>query len=652
MSLRWNNVEVIPLIHGRLPFALAVRERMLSRRYAALAVELPPSLKSTVLTGIRLMPAVHAVVYHETALETIRLEEGEAQEDLLLWYVTLDPCDGIVESLRIAERDRTPIHFIDAEVQQFVGKSLHLPDPQALLTLGVEQYYDAVLQQIRTAHPHTDEDRIRERHMAARLRALASRIGNRGDVLFLCGMAHWQGIQRHLVKGTDQLHAGDPVQEDWVHLTRVHPDSLAMMLGEMPYVAEAYDRHRSGISLTRYDPIESAKDLLMEARDLYASRDDATREKASPSALRIMLDYTRKLTVSSKRLTPDLYSLIVAAKGVVGNDFALDVLEVARRYRPNLDEGDEEQETAAAGGPEGESTGEPGEQEVGFEPYADEDESPDETLVLQDNQGVQMIPRAPGEQREIKRIRLEERPPEIDKRRWQTAWNPATQCSWPPEDVIIENFRSYVTSRSLSMAGLDRVRTEEFMASMKDGLDLRETLRDLPSGKIHVKEEPRVPGRVGAVVVIFEEDDAGSKYPWRTTWMAEHQNESTLAFYATDHLEGVVGPGVSRARYGGCLFLFPPILIEDIWEDLRFEKARRPSERLLLAALYYSREQYVAHVSEKPPSAEVRATAERMGKHVVHLPLSAFSSRTLEKIRTVHVLNGHEVRSWAARFIR
>ena len=46
------------------------------------------------------------------------------------------------------------------------------------------------------------------------------------------------------------------------------------------------------------------------------------------------------------------------------------------------------------------------------------------------------------------------------------------------------------------------------------------------------------------------------------------------------------------------------------------------------------------------------ATARQFNRHVVHLPLSTFSSRTLEKLRRFHVLNARVVRSWAARFIR
>ena len=100
------------------------------------------------------------------------------------------------------------------------------------------------------------------------------------------------------------------------------------------------------------------------------------------------------------------------------------------------------------------------------------------------------------------------------------------------------------------------------------------------------------------------------------------------------------------------MMLYPPQPIPDIWDDLRFERARTPSERLLLSALWYSTDRFVAHLAESPPRSELREAAERLGKHLVHLPLSSMSSTTIEKLRRFHVLNGHEVRSFAARFIR
>ena len=48
----------------------------------------------------------------------------------------------------------------------------------------------------------------------------------------------------------------------------------------------------------------------------------------------------------------------------------------------------------------------------------------------------------------------------------------------------------------------------------------------------------RVAGEVGSVVVIFDED-RDDRYPYLTTWLGEHQNESDMAFYSTDPFENI-----------------------------------------------------------------------------------------------------------------
>jgi hypothetical protein len=686
--LRWKNLEVLPLIHGRLAFAVAARERLLAKRYAALAVELPASLKSRVMEGIARLPRIHAVVYRDWTApafgsgepwspERERREQREESDDLAAtaesraWYVPIDPCDAIVEALRVAERDRLPVHFVDAEVEAFAGRRFVMPDPHALLTLGVDAYFEAALPAIRREHPPTPEDRLRERHMAARLSELARaaeaspRRGS-SDVLFLCGMAHWERIRQHLEAGDGAIHrggVGGPDADD-VALVPVHPASLFHLLGEIPFVAWAWERHRSSIALDRHDQILAVKELLLETRARYEKENRETLERATTAALASLLDYLRKLVVGRGRLAPDLYSLVVAAKGMIGNDFALSMLHTAASYPPNALPSDEAVEPSEPGSAEKES-GEnappstPDDLAPAPPPPADEGEL-DAGLLFEGTGDVARIgddvkrvtSRAPGDWRTLKRVKLIDKPPQVDRDLWRSVWNPLGSCSWPPEDVKIENLRSYVSSRALALAGIDRVRTEEFAASLKDGLAIRETLRDLPLGKIHVKVEPRVPGKVGAVVIVFEEDDDGTRFPLRMTWMAEHAQESTLAFYATNFLDDMVGPGIGRARYGGCMFLYPPVAIPDVWDDLRFEKARRPSERLLIAALYHARERFLAYVASKPPRPEVLATARQFHRHVVHLPLSTFSARTLEKLRRFHVLNGRVVRSWAARFVR
>jgi hypothetical protein len=141
-------------------------------------------------------------------------------------------------------------------------------------------------------------------------------------------------------------------------------------------------------------------------------------------------------------------------------------------------------------------------------------------------------------------------------------------------------------------------------------------------------------------------------YTWRTTWFAEHQEESTLSFYATPFSIQMVGPGVGQARYGGTMFLYQPRPIPDIWENPLFNFTTTLEERLLAGACAHSQESHVAVVSPVPLKAAWRNIARRYGRKLVPLPLHRFSGQTVARLRQFHVLNGHEIRSYAARFIR
>mgnify|MGYP006908424495 FL=1 len=114
----------------------------------------------------------------------------------------------------------------------------------------------------------------------------------------------------------------------------------------------------------------------------------------------------------------------------------------------------------------------------------------------------------------------------------------------------------------------------------------------------------------------------------------------------------MIGPGIGQAQYGGCMFLFPPRPVPDIWEHPRFDFATSLEERLLAGACAYSQEVYVAVVSPVPLKASWRGIAKRYGRKLVPLPLHRFSGQTVARLRQFHVLNGHDIRSYAARFIR
>ena len=200
--------------------------------------------------------------------------------------------------------------------------------------------------------------------------------------------------------------------------------------------------------------------------------------------------------------------------------------------------------------------------------------------------------------------------------------------------------------------GADLARTEKFTSSVKDGIDIRDTVRHWYDEDIYVKVMPPNRGRLDCAVMLFDSPADPRRYPWRTTWFAEHANESTLAFFASSYLDEPVGPGICLAHYGGALFLYPPVTIPDIWIDPRLDFTSTLEERLLAAACLHAESPHIALVSPAPPGPAWRAVAKEFKKTWVHLPLSRFSDSTVQQLRMVHVLNGKQVRSYAADFIR
>jgi len=151
--------------------------------------------------------------------------------------------------------------------------------------------------------------------------------------------------------------------------------------------------------------------------------------------------------------------------------------------------------------------------------------------------------------------------------------------------------------------------------------------------------------------VIFDEDREGRRFPYRMTWLGEHDQESDMAFYATSPADNIVGPGICRCEYGGFLLSYPPRRMMDVWRDPDYAFARTKAEVLLLAALDYSPEKHVVYVAARPPRSLFRQMAARMGKKIVYIPLGSLSPVKLKGLRVLHILHGHDKRATAREYI-
>jgi hypothetical protein len=612
------SIRVLPIIHGSGDFAIRVREELLARPYDCVAVPLPPSFQEDVEEAIERLPTISVVA---------QLDADPDDAEHGFSFVPIDPCQGVIAALRVALGERIAREFIDMETPRFEAQRGVFPDPYALKRVSPEAFAAAVLPAIPPPEPGQHAQRIVA--MAARLRALEQRYEK---ILFVCSLLDWPWIRDAYTRRLEPEET-EPFFAPLQTFT-VDSQTLLFVLGELPFLTGLYERGRRELTPDDNLSVDGVKEMVLQARDRLKAKLPKVAQRITPQLLAVYFRYLRNLSLLDRRLTPDLYTLVTAAKQTAGDDFALAVAETAREYP-----------FSAA------------------DPDADSDSDPDSDFESNLRMGIdraevpgwgtaRMVSRLPGQALAWRNCELRPRPAERDRTIWKQRWDPFGMCSWPPEDDRIESFHRHVRDQARAVLGADLARTEKFTTSVRDGIDIRETLRNWHTGDLYVKVIPPSRGSVEIVVFLFDVPADPKVYTNRATWYAEHAEESTLAFYATDHMANLVGPGIAQADYGGALFLFPPRAIPDLWTDPRLDFTDTLEERLLAGAFLHSRERHVAVVSPRPPLASWRRLARRFGRKIVHLPLKRFGGQLIERLRRFHVLNGKTVRSYAADFIR
>jgi hypothetical protein len=614
-----SRIRVMPVIHGSGDFAIQVREELLSRPYDCLAVPLPPSFQEDVEDAVERLPAISIVVQRDA-------DTADSSHELSFSYVPIDPCQPVIAAVRTALGERIERRFIDLETPRFLALTGAFPDAYALKRVSAARFAAALLPVI--PRPPHKQVAHRVAWMGEQLRELESRYSL---VLLVCSVLEWPWIRDAYQKR--EAPAEPEAFFSPIVTCGVDPRTLVFVLGELPYITGLYERGRRELTPDDNLSVDGIKEMVLEARERLKESHPQLAQRITPHLLSVLFRYVRNLSLLDRRLTPDLYTLVTAAKQTAGDDFALALAEMARTY-PYA--GNDEE-----GRPEGSDFDDAGLARVGI----------DQGDVPLWGTGP-MVSRLPGQSLTWRTCELRPRPPRNEQMRWRQRWNPFGMCSWPPEDDRIESFHRHVRDQAKAILGADLARTEKFTTSVRDGIDIRETLRNWHTGDLYVKVLPPSRGTIEVVVFLFDVPADPAVYVNRTTWYAEHAEESTLAFYATDPMKNLVGPGIAQAQYGGALFLFPPRPIPDIWVDKRLDFADTLEDRLLSAAFLHSQDRHVAVVSPNLPPASWRRLARKFGRKIVHLPIKRFSGQLLERLRTFHVLNGKHVRSYAADFIR
>ena len=615
--LEFENIRYVPSIHQRMAFADEVERAVQEWKPDCIAVELPPQLQMWIVRGVLRLPQISAVCHPNPTVK------GD------MFYVPIDPSDSLVTAVRIAIEREFHLEWLDAEPGTHPYPEADLPDDLMIDRIGLETYVETALPYLRP-NPvfSTSPDAmgsLREETMAERLRDCSRRYRR---VLCVLGLAHFPAIRRKVAE-----HWKDPIPErekpkpySGAFLAHVHPKSLSEVLREIPHVAcqrETEMHQETGEARGGFDKLTALRQLFMQASRRYR---DQYRAEISLNQLKGLFQYTRNLSLILSRLQPETYEMVIGAKNMVDGDYGYEVHELAGAY------GLQEEESALPELKIRKNRGSFSDRDERFHMVSDFGEQPTETL----------------------QIRFRRRPSFQLKERWKEEWEQWDLrgiCSWPPEDERQEKFMTFMRRRALQVVSDDKEQVVEFTTSFLDGLDIRETTRNWYKKKIYVRQSPQPHGKCGAVVLIFEDESQDKIYSWRSTLYAENRNESDIAFYATPLGENVVGPRISRTRFGGILSVYPAPRMPDIWSFPGVAEFGNCAETLLVAGILFSGDKYVAYIAHRPPPSRLRDLAAQNKKHLIYLPIKGFPPAQLKRIQNFHILNGHDVRAFAADYI-
>lgn len=641
-----DKIRALPVIHGSAEVTVLVRRAFLEQPPSAVVLELPAEMHGSLLRAVQ----------HADAIPVLK-QDGEFP-----FYLILEPLEPLIEGLRSAVELGIPFFCVDRLNRIPSYSEEPFPDTYSLVHYPLNDLYS---QYCKSQPPIAAEaymiDTVREFAMAHSLRQLEAVLP--GPILFLCGIRHlprihkWlSGSRDELIRARDELMAlvapapaedsvsGElqavmeslvesedepldrfmqneeatstegPFIPGEVEILSLSPESGEVLEQPAYYNMRWLETRNNPRRFPLFDRILLQREVYQKVRRAY---EEQSSEFIPPQLEKLFFRFTRNWSLLHRRLLPDPYRLVIVARSFVNDNFARIFYDTLMRFEKKDSPFPETRVTL--------------------------DDLYRSSRLIRFRMKLDHRPRvAPPNIR--KGLRREKYPGE-----WKESFSDGGMCSYPPEDIIIEDFARYLQSKAVSLLKSNETRTFPFSSSLLDGIDYRETIRNAYQDRIYVKEIRKKGAEAGSVVVIYSEDEQA--HPWKVVWWGEHSQESDMAFYATPIHSHMVGPGISRCIYGGFLLTYPPGRLGDIWSDPFFHQFEKAHDRLLAAAILYNQKNVVVHVAEHPPAQRLHYLAGRFGQRIAHFPLSNINPVQLNRVRRFHVLDGRDKRDGADEYI-
>ncbi|NPA38899.1 MAG: hypothetical protein GXO57_00385 [Thermodesulfobacteria bacterium] len=601
LKIENSTVFLLPFFPENLETSLAVAHSLIETKPSAIAICLPYYVKNYWIIAVKTLPTI----------SVLKICYKDSQE-----YLFVTPICALVEATRLSIKLNIPLYFIDLPENVTEPTFYNIAD---LPSYVIPHYTYSKYTEVLIKKLPSKEVTKRVAFIGEKLIELAKNYDS------VCAVIPFSLVKTVIsyLKAPKGLLYLPPKYPENIEIFELSPKSKRELLVEPGFFHKVYEKNRDKL-INEKKFLDRAciwEKVLNEAIQKFQKE---TNTILSPRDLEILGKYLRNYLLQKKSFMPDLMDLLVVTRGIGGDELAFWFWETATSY---------DLKHPSKRLPE---------------IYL----SPEELNLPYKNLRFSKIIKNPRKKFTFLKKYL---PPE-ERKELAKKFKGRVVCSFPPEDLVVETFGKKAMEKGLKVITENLRKLEPFTSSLKDGLDIRETIKNWGIQETpYVIEEPTARAKAGSVVIIFEDDPDPithkEKYPWNFTWHGEHHQESDMAFYATNPAENIIGPGIARAKYGGFMLTYPPMRVYDIWADPYFDIASSKAERLLLAGIDYSLEKYIIYIAKKPPSTLAKRFASIQGKKVIFLPIGSFSRTFLEKIRIFHVLEGHHVRLYAHKYI-
>jgi hypothetical protein len=447
----------LPSCHYDGAYGRAVLEVIARDAPQVIALEVPPSL----------MPEL------EWAAACWPVPVASVSADVTVPFV---PGDSILEAFRAGRNASLPIVAVDLDVANHADGADHahgdgLPLPGAELAERVGPAFAEISSSLAARQAPSEGNLAREAAMARALAALMCRFDS---VLWVGGLAHWQRLVERLEASDFDAPAVAGAPPRTFVRARLAASALHRLTGQWPWlvahVAAAPDR---------FDPVDAGQQLLHQAArlpqpnlcDALGAPVPAQWPHGAIDVARTAL-YARNLAATrGLREASSLAELLLAAKATVGDAYAARVHQLAMQ--------DTESDATRALPP---LTWEvaPGVRRAGFrlkgrwlttEPWWPADRT------------ALAIPQLAALDRAARDAHYEQLPgPRAGERFY---WG-----AYPPDEAAYEAFVRYVLRRA-SVTDEDTGRSAPFTSGMRDGLDVRATIRHWHDDTLYVRDARR-----------------------------------------------------------------------------------------------------------------------------------------------------------------